>query len=189
YNNIGVTAPSADYLLGGIQIGDTNLWIGDYTVEPENGGVGVFAHEFAHDLGLPDLYDTSGNTGGAENSTGFWTLMSSGSYGASGKPADGIGTKPIQMSDYEKLLLGWPNYAVVNYDRPALVTMGPAESNSAGPQALRAVLPDKQGDAFIGERYAGSYYYCSGTGNDFANSMPAEVTRAAGTVSLAPRVN
>ena len=27
-----------------------------------------------HDLGLPDLYDTSGNTGGAENSTAFWTL-------------------------------------------------------------------------------------------------------------------
>ena len=59
---------------GGVQIGDSNYWIGDYTVEPENGGVGVFAHEFGHDLGLPDLYDTSGNTGGAENSTGFWTL-------------------------------------------------------------------------------------------------------------------
>jgi immune inhibitor A len=65
--------------LGGIRVGNSNLWIGDYTVEPENGGVGVFSHEFAHDLGLPDLYDTSGNTGGAENSTGFWTLMSSGS--------------------------------------------------------------------------------------------------------------
>ena len=61
-----------------------NYWIGDYTVEPENGGVGVFSHEFGHDLGLPDLYDTSGNTGGAENSTGFWTLMSSGSYGNAG---------------------------------------------------------------------------------------------------------
>ena len=44
----------------------------------------MFAHEFGHDLGLPDQYDTSGNTGGAENSTGFWTLMSQGSYGSNG---------------------------------------------------------------------------------------------------------
>ena len=48
----------------------TGVWLGDYTVQPENGGLGVFAHEYGHDLGLPDLYDTSGNTGGAENSTG-----------------------------------------------------------------------------------------------------------------------
>ena len=53
-------------------------WIGDYTIEPENGGVGVFSHEFGHDLGLPDEYDTSGNTGGAENSTAWWTIMVAG---------------------------------------------------------------------------------------------------------------
>lgn len=56
----------------------TGMYVYDYTMQPENGGLGVFAHEFGHDLGLPDLYDTSGNTGGAENSTAFWTLMSSG---------------------------------------------------------------------------------------------------------------
>ena len=71
----------------------TGIWVGDYTMQPENGGLGVFAHEYAHDLGLPDLYDTSGNTGGAENSTGFWTLMSSGANIGDGGP-NGIGDAP-----------------------------------------------------------------------------------------------
>lgn len=188
YNYIGVTGPSFNPL-GGIQVGGSSYWIGDYTIEPENGGVGVFAHEFAHDLGLPDLYDTSGNTGGAENSTGFWTLMSSGSYGASGKPADGIGTKPIQMSAYEKLFLGWSNYAVVNYDETAFLKMGPAEFNSADPQALLVVLPDKQVDTFIGAPYEGSYYYFSGAGNNLDNSMTRDVTLPSGTVSFSAKVN
>ncbi|MCC6300873.1 MAG: immune inhibitor A [Anaerolineales bacterium] len=188
YNNAGITGPSFN-LLGGVQVGGSSYWIGDYTIEPENGGVGVFAHEFAHDLGIPDLYDTSGNTGGAENSTGFWTLMSSGSYGSSGKPADGIGTKPIQMSAYEKLFLGWSNYAVVNYDETAFLRMGPAEFNSADAQALLVVLPDKQVDAFLGDPYAGSFYYFSGSGNDLDNSMTRDVTLPAGAVTLTAKVS
>src|SRR3954454_1552454 len=57
---------------GGTPIGDTGLWVGDYTIQPENGGLSVFAHEYAHDLGIPDEYDT--NTGG-ENAVNWWTLM------------------------------------------------------------------------------------------------------------------
>jgi immune inhibitor A len=117
YTDQGVTGPTladgTEVLLGGTEIGDSGLYIGDYTVEPENGGVGVFAHEFAHDLGLPDLYDISGNGGGVENSTAFWTLMSSGSYGNSGRPEDGIGTRPIPMGAWEKLQLGWLYYQQV----------------------------------------------------------------------------
>ncbi len=71
---MGITGPAFN-LLGGIQIGDSDFWVGKYTIQPENGGVGVFAHEYGHDLGLPDLYDYYG-----ENGTGFWTLMSSGSW-------------------------------------------------------------------------------------------------------------
>ena len=188
YNNIGVTGPSADYLLGGVKIGNSNYWIGDYTVEPENGGVGVFSHEFGHDLGLPDLYDTSGNTGGAENSTGFWTLYSSGSYGASGKPQDGIGTKPIHMSAYEKIFLGWSNYTLVNFGDKKTVKLGPAEYNTRDAQQLVVSLPDKEVTTDIGAPFAGSYFYHSGSGNDLDNSMTREVTLPAGAVNLAAKV-
>ncbi len=188
YNLIGIAGPSPDYLLGGVRIGNSSYWIGDYTVEPENGGVGVFAHEFGHDLGLPDLYDTSGNTGGAENSTGFWTLYSSGSYGSSGNPEDGIGSKPIHMSAYEKLFLGWSNYEVVNYNQKAEVKLGPAEYNTQHAQQLVVLLPDKEVSSFIGDPYAGSYFYHSGAGNDLDNSMTRSVTLPAGAVSLSAQV-
>jgi immune inhibitor A len=188
YNNIGFTGPSPDYLLGGIKIGGTNFWIGDYTVEPENGGVGVFAHEFGHDLGLPDLYDTSGNTGGAENSTGFWTLYSSGSYGSTGLPADGIGSKPIPMSAYEKIFLGWSNYQVVGYKQQASVKLGPANYNTKQAQQLVVLLPDKKVDFFIGNPFGGSYFYHSGSGNNLDNSMTRSVTLPAGAVTLSAKV-
>lgn len=174
---------------GGVRVGSSNLWIGDYTVEPENGGVGVFAHEFGHDLGLPDLYDTSGNTGGAENSTGFWTLYSSGSYGSTGKPADGIGTKPIHMSAYEKIFLGWSKLRTVNFGDKANIKLGPAEYNTIDAQQLIIPLPDKEVTFKVGDPYAGSYYYHSGAGNDLNNSMTRQVTLPAGTVTLSAKVN
>ncbi len=173
---------------GGVRVGNSNYWIGDYTVEPENGGVGVFAHEFGHDLGLPDLYDTSGNTGGAENSTGFWTLYSSGSYGSTGKPAEGIGSKPIHMSAYEKLFLGWSKYKVVNYDQKADVKLGPAEYNTKWYQHLVVLLPDKEVTFSIGDPFGGSYFYHSGAGNDLDNTMTRDVTLPAGTVTLTAKV-
>lgn len=173
---------------GGTRIGNSDYWIGDYTVEPENGGVGVFAHEFAHDLGIPDLYDTTAATGQEENSTGFWTVMSQGSYGNSGKPKDGIGNQPIQMSALEKILLGWSNLAVVNFGERTTLTLGPAEFNTVDPQQLLVLLPDKTVDFNIGAPYSGEFFYYSGEGNNLDNTMTREVTLPAGTVTLTAKV-
>lgn len=189
FNLIGVEGPSPDYLLGGVQIGNSDYWIGDYTIEPENGGIGVFTHEFGHDLGLPDLYDTSGNVGGAENSTGFWTLYSSGSYGSTGEPEEGIGSKPIPMSAYEKIFLGWSNYEVVGFAERASVKLGPATTNTKQAQQLVALLPDKSVDFEIGDPYSGDYFYFSGSGNDLDNTMTREVTLPDGTPSVMAKVN
>lgn len=162
---------------GGARIGDSNYWIGDYTVEPENGGVGVFAHEFGHDLGLPDLYDTSGNTGGAENSTGFWTLYSSGSYGSSGIPADGIGSRPVHLGNYEKYQLDWLHYEVAFAGSPSSHRMGPAEVNSKQAQGVFVVLPDRAVPLALGDPcdVCGTHYFYSGSGNDLNVTMTKSV--------------
>src|SRR5437867_3241586 len=74
-----------------------------YTMESEDFVIGTVAHEFGHDLGLPDLYDTDGSSAGA----GIWDIMSLGSWNgaparrptkacrATGPPTPGIrGTTP-----------------------------------------------------------------------------------------------
>ena len=127
---------------GGIQIGNTGMWIRDYTTEPENGGPGVFAHEYAHDLGLPDLYDTSGG----ENGTGFWTLMSSGSWLGHGKGT--IGTTPNHMGAWEKLQLGWLDYGTAKAGETSTHKLGPSFHATKAEQALVVELrPDATGKA------------------------------------------
>jgi immune inhibitor A len=153
----GVTVP-----LGGVQIGGSKYWVGDYTIEPENGGVGVFAHEFAHDLGLPDLYDYGG-----ENSTGFWTLMSSGSWTSDG--TEDLGSRPTQMGTWEKLMLGWLDYDVAFSGLQSQHALGPAEYNSNDAQALIVVLPDKEVQTQIATPYEGQHFYYSGADDNLDN--------------------
>ena len=145
---------------GGVPLGDTGIWIGDYTTEPENGGLGVFAHEFGHDLGLPDLYDTAGG----ENGTGFWTLMSSGSWLGKGKVD--IGTTPGYMGAWEKLQLGWIDYDVVSPDRASTTVLGPAALSTAKPQALVVPLPKEQVTTEYNTPFSGSYEWWGGSADD-----------------------
>jgi immune inhibitor A len=134
-DDAGVTTP---VLFGGSHIGNSKYWIGDYTVEAENGGLGVFAHEFGHDLGLPDLYDTNGG----ENSTAFWTLMSSGSWLNHG--GDDIGTTPGYYGPWEKLQLGWLDYALVDQGQNGSFTLSPAARQVDGQeQAVIVDVPDQ----------------------------------------------
>src|SRR5437879_4578500 len=69
-----------------------------YTMVSESSPVGVVAHEFGHDLGLPDLYDTDGSSDGA----GVWDPMSLGSW--NGAPA---GSSPAALSPWSRIRLGW----------------------------------------------------------------------------------
>jgi immune inhibitor A len=183
YANFNTESGPAGCKLGGYNLPGTSLWVGDYTIQPENGGVGVFAHEFGHDLGLPDLYDT---TGASENGTGFWTLMSSGSW-ASDSP-DAIGDKPVHMGAWEKLALGWLDGTLGRVPLGADVTLdlGPAETATRNRyQALRVDLPDitRTVTAFPVDGSDPNYFY-SGKGDNIDVSMSRAVNLAAPAISF-----
>ncbi len=174
--NAGEGGPSGGGIVN-VPNNPTGVWVNDYTVQPENGGLGVFAHEFAHDLGLPDLYDTSGNAGGAENSVGFWSLMAQ-SRGT--LPGDaGIGDRPTPMGAWEKFSLGWLDYKVTRAGRSDTHKIRPnqsADTTSVNNGAV-VLLPDKEVSHDIGAPCGecGSRYFYSDQGNDLDNTMTVAV--------------
>ncbi|WP_413809208.1 immune inhibitor A domain-containing protein [Streptomyces sp. OE57] len=155
---------------GGTQIGDTGIWVGDYTMQPENGGLGVFAHEYGHDLGLPDEYDT---TGKGESSVAYWSLMSAGSWLGTGK--DAIGDLPGDMNAWDKLQLGWLNYASAKAGKKSTHTLGVAEYNTKNKQALVVELPAKAVTTEVVAPAEGSKQWWSGMGDDLKNTLTRSV--------------
>lgn len=164
----GSTGPEGNKL-GGAAIGDTGIWVGDYTIQPENGGLGVFAHEYGHDLGLPDLYDTNGG----DNSTGFWTLMSSGSWLGTGE--EEIGNLPGDMTAWDKLQLGWLNYDTAKAGTKSSHTLGVAEYNTKNAQALVVELPEKTVTNEIVEPAQGATQWWSGSGDNLSQTLTRSV--------------
>ncbi|MBM0237581.1 immune inhibitor A [Micromonospora sp. ATA32] len=167
FTNLKGKAGPAGNLAGGVQIGDTGMWIRDYTTEPENGGLGVFAHEYGHDLGLPDLYDTAGG----DNGVGFWSLMSSGSWLNHG--TDDIGSTPGYMDPWSKLFLGWLNYTTVDYGKGSTqVKLGPAgDSDGPNAQAVLVNLPAQTQTTNYNTPFGGSYEWWGGSADDLDTTL------------------
>ncbi len=120
--------------------------IGRYSVEPEeftDGSqmtVGVFAHEYGHMIGLPDLYDTDYSSAGI----GQWGLMSGGSW--TRRPGDLPGSSPAALTAWSKIQLGWITPVELVADAAGLV-LPPASTN---PVAFRFY---QAGDAGTHEYY------------------------------------
>jgi immune inhibitor A len=74
-----------------------------YSMEPDDGKIGVFCHEFGHVLGLPDLYDYGYDSA----AVGYWSIMAAGSWGAGG-------AKPVHFDAWSKVQLGFVTPVVPN---------------------------------------------------------------------------
>ncbi|MFH1259945.1 MAG: M6 family metalloprotease domain-containing protein [Elusimicrobiota bacterium] len=129
----------------------------NYVLISEDSPVGIFAHEFAHGLGLPDLYDTS--TG--KTSVGDWDLMDHGAW--LGSPQ---GSQPAHFSAWSKIQLGWITPEVINQPNTNL-TVKPIETDSTNSLYKGNILTadDSSKEYFLFE-------YRKRTGFDV--SLPAE---------------
>ncbi|MYV98249.1 M6 family metalloprotease domain-containing protein [Streptomyces sp. SID3343] len=164
----------ASTVIFGHQVPGTNIKIANYIVQPEDSGVGVFAHEFGHDLGLPDLYD---NFSGGDTDLNFWDLMSAGSH-----TGPLFQSMPAHMGIWDKYALGWLTPDVVKVgDGVKVKTIGQAAKTPKGTsQGVRVNLPNK--DVVVGKPHGGNGMWYSG--NDQAWSdvrIERDITVPAGS--------
>ena len=130
-------AGNVDPSTGGYAVPGTDVRVNNYIMQAEDAGVGVISHEYGHDLGLPDLYDTSG---AAESDVDFWDLMSSGSH-----TGPLFQTIPVHMGLWDKYVLGWVDpetFGVGSSSRD--VKVGQTSRTPKGTEdGVRVNLPEK----------------------------------------------
>ncbi|KAB7668431.1 immune inhibitor A domain-containing protein [Bacillus sp. B1-b2] len=147
----------------------------DYTIQPEDGATGVFAHEFGHDLGLPDEYDTNYTADGVGAPTDYWSIMSSGSWAGMIN-----GTEPTGFSPHNKEFLQdkWPNsnwFKDVEYSLEDIkngtktLNLDQASVKGTNADGIKVTLPNKV--TKINTPPSGQYEYFSGSGNDLNNDL------------------
>lgn len=81
---------------GSVDLDAGGTRVSSYIVLNHAARLGVFVHEFGHDIGIPDLYDRDYSSYGA----GDWCTMASGSWA-------GDSERPVHFSAWAKIRLGW----------------------------------------------------------------------------------
>lgn len=129
------------------EIPGTDLKAFDYIIQPEDGTAGVFAHEYGHNLGLPDEYDTA-YTGNGEP-VGNWSIMSAGSWAGVIPGAEPPGFSPWAKLFFHEVYGGnWPEPKTISskslkYDKEYKFNLTEAVANTSKDKILKIDLPDR----------------------------------------------
>lgn len=150
----------------------------DYTMMPEDGATGVFAHEYGHDLGYPDEYDTVYS--GTGEAVAYWSIMASGSWAGKIGGTEPTGFSPLAKSYFQSYLGGnWTN-DTVELDWNEVSTKGTQvlldQANSPnGKNAIAAKVNLPQKATFINTPASGTYEYWGGQQDEIDTNMVTTV--------------
>src|SRR5437870_7325197 len=119
------------------------------SVVAESDPIGVFCHESGHLLGLPDLYDLTGQIDPSNNFLGYWEIMALGEWNPNtGNPLQPKpGTYPSHHSIWSKIQLGFvpsSRVAVVQPGQSANITLKNLESPTTGNQSVKIPIAANQ---------------------------------------------
>jgi M6 family metalloprotease-like protein len=132
--------------------GPQHIIVDDYIIQPgvecptDDGKkhiikLGVFCHEYAHALGLPDLYDRTPKDEPDSLGAGNWCLMAGGDYGGDGRHSE----TPVSMSAWCKYYLGWAKVQTIT--DAGEIPLEPVEDRNL---IYRMDVPDtKQNEYFL----------------------------------------
>lgn len=150
----------------------------DYTMMPEDGATGVFAHEYGHDLGYPDEYDTIYS--GTGEAVAYWSIMASGSWAGKIPGTEPTGFSPLAKAYLQTSLGGnWTN-DTVEIDWEEVSTKGTQvlldQANSPnGKNAITAKINLPQKKTFINTPATGTYEYWGGQQDEIDTNMVTSV--------------
>lgn len=167
-NAIWAHSSTVDY---GSVAADSKI-IYNYVMQGEDCGIGTFAHEYGHDLGLPDEYDTLYS--GTGEPVGYWSLMATGSW--LGQPLD---VKPSSISIWGRAALGWVTPKVVT-GKSAAVLLDQSVNYGDNEQALRINLP-MQILKYPASPQSGTGMWYSGQGDELTNYIQSAAISLTGT--------
>ncbi len=120
------------------------------SVVSESDPLGVFCHEAGHLLGLPDLYDLTGQIDPVNNFVGYWEIMALGEWNPNnGNPFQPKpGTFPSHHSSWSKISLGFvsnSSIATVGPGDSANITVQNLELPTTGIQAIKIPIAVNSG--------------------------------------------
>jgi M6 family metalloprotease-like protein len=119
------------------------------SVVAESDPTGVYCHEAGHLLGLPDLYDLTGQIDPSNNFLGYWEIMALGEWNPNnGNPLQPRpGTYPSHHSIWSKIQLGFipsSRIATVQPGQSANITLQNLESPTIGNQSVKIPIAANQ---------------------------------------------
>jgi len=167
----------------GYTIPGTNYAVMGYTIEPLDAAIGVVVHEFGHDLGVRDEYNTDSNETADGSPVGFWSVMSSGSWGGAIPGTQPTGFSPLASHYFQQQFGGnWTDTTTLSLANlmttPQTVALTESVNHEAATNLIKVDIPGPLLTFF--PPFTGNYQYYSGDGDmkNYSMSFPLSVPNA-----------